>query len=198
MSTPVLSIGANQGRTRGEPGTNGQHSFYQLIHRGARLVPADVIAFGQALKPLGNHHDLLVANVCAPSAALAFGKTAHDVLAQGTAAWLSPHREFDGNRSSNVMLLDRLTPAALGRLVALYEHDVFTQGAIWGIDSCDQWGVELGKALAQRIVPALEVPGDPALAHDKSTNALIRRYRRMAHGQGRGVSSGTPDSRQTT
>ncbi len=163
----------------GEPGTNGQHSFYQLIHQGTRLVPADFIAFGEALNPLGNHHDLLVANVFAQAEALAFGKTAAAVLAEGAPAWLAPHREFDGNRPSNVMLLDRLTPAALGRLVALYEHDVFTQGAIWGIDSFDQWGVELGKTLAQLIVPELAAPGDAALAHDGSTNALIRRYRTM-------------------
>ncbi|MCB9667443.1 MAG: glucose-6-phosphate isomerase [Myxococcales bacterium] len=163
----------------GEPGTNGQHSFYQLLHQGTRLVPADFIAFGQTLNPIGNHHDLLVANVFAQAEALAFGKTAAEVQADGTPAWLAQHREFDGNRPSNVMLLDRLTPAALGRLVALYEHDVFTQGAIWGIDSFDQWGVELGKVLAQRIVPELASPEEPALRHDGSTNALIRRYRRM-------------------
>ena len=163
----------------GEPGTNGQHSFYQLLHQGTRLVPADFIAFGEALNPLGNHHDLLVANVFAQAEALAFGKTAAEVQAEGTPAWLVPHREFDGNRPTNVMLLDRLTPAALGRLVALYEHDVFTQGVIWGIDSFDQWGVELGKVLAQRIIPELTSPAEPTLAHDGSTNALIRRYRRM-------------------
>ncbi len=163
----------------GEPGTNGQHSFYQLIHQGTRLVPADLIAFGQALNPLGDHHDVLVANVFAQAEALAFGKTAAEVEAEGTPAGLAPHREFDGNRPTNVMLLDQLTPAALGRLVALYEHDVFTQGVIWGIDSFDQWGVELGKALAQRIIPELTSAGEPALAHDGSTNALIRRYRRM-------------------
>jgi len=161
----------------GEPGTNGQHSFYQLIHQGTRLVPADFIAFGEALNPLGIQHDLLVANMLAQAEALAFGKTTAEVQAEGTPSWLAPHREFDGNRPSNVMLLDRLTPAALGRLVALYEHDVFTQGAIWGLDSFDQWGVEFGKVLAQRIVPELTDPGDPALAHDESTNELIRRYR---------------------
>jgi glucose-6-phosphate isomerase len=163
----------------GEPGTNGQHSFYQLIHQGTRLVPVDFIAFGQTLNPLGNHHDLLVANVFAQAEALAFGKTADEVMAEGTPAALAPHRAFEGNRPTNVMLLDRLTPAALGKLVALYEHDVFTQGAIWGVDCFDQWGVELGKVLAQRIIPELTSPGEPALAHDGSTNALIRRYRKM-------------------
>ncbi len=163
----------------GEPGTNGQHSFYQLIHQGTRLVPADLIAFGQPLNPLGAHHDLLVANVFAQAEALAFGKTVEEVEAEGTPAWLAPHRAFDGNRPTNVMLLDRLSPEALGRLVALYEHDVFTQGAIWGIDCFDQWGVELGKVLAQRIVPELTGAAEPALKHDGSTNALIRRYRMM-------------------
>ena len=163
----------------GEPGTNGQHSFYQLIHQGTRLVPVDFIAFGQTLNPLGNHHDLLVANVFAQAEALAFGKTVAEVSAEGTPAALAPHRAFEGNRPTNVMLLDRLTPAALGKLVALYEHDVFTQSAIWGIDPFDQWGVELGKVLAQRIIPELTSAGDPALAHDPSTNALIRRYRKM-------------------
>ena len=163
----------------GEPGTNGQHSFYQLIHQGTRLVPVDFIAFGQTLNPLGNHHDLLVANVFAQAEALAFGKTIAEVSAEGTSAALAPHRAFEGNRPTNVMLLDRLTPAALGKLVALYEHDVFTQSAIWGIDPFDQWGVELGKVLAQRIIPELTSAGDPALAHDPSTNALIRRYRKM-------------------
>jgi glucose-6-phosphate isomerase len=163
----------------GEPGTNGQHSFYQLIHQGTRLVPVDFIAFGQTLNPLGNHHDLLVANVFAQAEALAFGKTIAEVSAEGTSATLAPHRAFEGNRPTNVMLLDRLTPAALGKLVALYEHDVFTQSAIWGIDPFDQWGVELGKVLAQRIIPELTSAGDPALAHDTSTNALIRRYRKM-------------------
>jgi glucose-6-phosphate isomerase len=163
----------------GEPGTNGQHSFYQLIHQGTRLVPVDFIAFGQTLNPLGTHHDLLVANVFAQAEALAFGKTVAEVAAEGTPAALAPHRAFEGNRPTNVMLLDRLTPAALGKLVALYEHDVFTQAAIWDIDPFDQWGVELGKVLAQRIIPELTSPDEPALAHDASTNALIRRYRRM-------------------
>jgi glucose-6-phosphate isomerase len=163
----------------GEPGTNGQHSFYQLIHQGTKLIPCDFIAFAKTLNPLGRHHDLLLANVFAQSEALAFGKTADEVRAEGTADWLVPHRTFEGNRPSNTLLLDRLTPAALGRLVALYEHVVFTQGAIWDIDSFDQWGVELGKVLAQRIVPELESPGEPKLAHDSSTNALIRRYRAM-------------------
>lgn len=163
----------------GEPGTNGQHSFYQLLHQGTRLVPADFITFGQALNPLGSHHDILVANVFAQAEALAFGKTVAEVEAAGTPAGLAPHRAFDGNRPTNVMLLERLTPAALGRLVALYEHDVFSQGTIWGIDSFDQWGVELGKVLAQQIIPELTGAGEPLLAHDGSTNALIRRYRRM-------------------
>jgi glucose-6-phosphate isomerase len=163
----------------GEPGTNGQHSFYQLLHQGTRLVPVDFLAFAQPLNPLGRHHDLLVANVLAQAEALAFGKTAEEVRADGTPAALVPHRVFEGNRPSNVLLLDRLTPAALGRLVALYEHSVFTQGTIWQIDSFDQWGVELGKVLAQRIVPELEAADEPELAHDSSTNALIRRYRRL-------------------
>jgi glucose-6-phosphate isomerase len=163
----------------GEPGTNGQHSFYQLLHQGTRLVPADFIAFAHSLNPLGRHHDLLVANVLAQAEALAFGKTADEVKAEGTPDWLVPHRVFEGNRPSSTLLLDRLTPASLGRLVALHEHDVFTQGAIWGIDSFDQWGVELGKVLAQRIVPELEGAAEPRLAHDGSTNALIRRYRDM-------------------
>jgi glucose-6-phosphate isomerase len=162
----------------GEPGTNGQHSFYQLIHQGTRLVPADLIAFERPLNPLGRHHDLLVANVLAQAEALAFGKTADEVRAEGTPEPLVPHRVFEGNRPTNTLLLDRLGPAALGRLVALYEHDVFTQGAIWGIGSFDQWGVELGKVLAQRIASELESPGEPPLSHDGSTNALIRRYRR--------------------
>jgi len=162
----------------GEPGTNGQHSFYQLIHQGTRLIPVDFIAFARSLNPLGHHHDILVANVLAQAEALAFGKTAEEVRAEGTAPALVPHRVFEGNRPTNTLLLDRLTPAALGRLVALYEHDVFTQGVIWGIGSFDQWGVELGKALAQRIMPELEAPGEPELGHDTSTNALIRRYRR--------------------
>jgi glucose-6-phosphate isomerase len=163
----------------GEPGTNGQHSFYQLIHQGTKLIPCDFIAFAQAINPLGRHHDLLLANVFAQSEALAFGKTADEVRAEGVAEWLVPHRTFEGNRPSNTLLLERLTPAALGKLVALYEHVVFTQGAIWDIDSFDQWGVELGKVLAQRIVPELESAEAPKLAHDSSTNALIRRYRAM-------------------
>jgi glucose-6-phosphate isomerase len=162
----------------GEPGTNGQHSFYQLIHQGTRLIPCDFIAFIEPLHPLGRHHDLLVANVFAQSEALAFGKSAEQVRAEGTPDWLAPHRVFQGNRPSNTLLLDRLTPAALGKLVALYEHSVFVQGAIWDIDSFDQWGVELGKVLAQRIVPELETAAEPKLSHDSSTNALIRRYRK--------------------
>jgi len=163
----------------GEPGTNGQHSFYQLIHQGTRLIPCDFIAFGKTLNPLGRHHDMLVANVCAQSEALAFGKTAKQVKAEGTADWLVPHRVFEGNRPSNTILLEKLTPEALGKLVALYEHAVFTQGTIWHIDSFDQWGVELGKVLAQRIIPELESAGEPALQHDSSTNAEIRRYRKF-------------------
>jgi glucose-6-phosphate isomerase len=163
----------------GEPGTNGQHSFYQLIHQGTRLIPCDFIAFGQALNPLGRHHDMLIANVLAQGEALAFGKTPEEVRAEGSPDWLVPHRTFAGNRPSNTLLLDRLTPAALGKLVALYEHSVFTQGAIWHIDSFDQWGVELGKVLAQRIIPELESKSDPKLGHDSSTNALIRRYRKL-------------------
>jgi len=162
----------------GEPGTNGQHSFYQLIHQGTRLIPCDFIAFGKTLNPIGRHHDLLLANVFAQGEALAFGKTADELRAEGTPAALVPHKTFDGNRPSNTLLLEKLTPAALGKLVALYEHIVFTQGAIWQINPFDQWGVELGKVLAQRIVP--ELGGDaPALAHDSSTNALIRRYRQL-------------------
>jgi glucose-6-phosphate isomerase len=163
----------------GEPGTNGQHSFYQLLHQGTRLIPCDFIAFAQTLNPLGRHHDMLLANVFAQTEALAFGKTAVEAEAEGTPDWLVPHRLFDGNRPSNTLLLDRLTPAALGKLVALYEHSVFTQGTIWGIDSFDQWGVELGKALAQRIIPQLESAPEPKLEHDSSTNALIRRYRKL-------------------
>jgi glucose-6-phosphate isomerase len=163
----------------GEPGTNGQHSFYQLIHQGTRLIPCDFIAFGQALNPLGRHHDLLLANVFAQTEALAFGKTPEQVKAEGTPDWLVPHRVFEGNRPSNTILADRLTPEVLGKLVALYEHSVFTQGVIWQIDSFDQWGVELGKVLAQRIVPELESPQEPALGHDTSTNNLIRRYRKL-------------------
>ena len=159
----------------GEPGTNGQHSFYQLIHQGTRLIPADFIGFLHSLNPLGNHHDLLIANVFAQTEALAFGKTAEQVAAEGTPDWLVPHRVFEGNRPSNTMLLDRLTPAALGKLVALYEHSVFVQGTVWSINSFDQWGVELGKVLAKRV--AEELVSDSELTHDSSTNALIRRYR---------------------
>jgi len=163
----------------GEPGTNGQHSFYQLIHQGTRLIPCDFIAFGQALAPLGRHHDLLIANVLAQSEALAFGKTAAEVKAEGTPDWLVPHRTFEGNRPSNTLLIERLTPAVLGQLIALYEHSVYVQGVIWDIDSFDQWGVELGKVLAQRIVPELEGSTEPDLTHDSSTNQLIRAYRKM-------------------
>ena len=161
----------------GEPGTNGQHSFYQLIHQGTKLIPCDFIAFCRPLNEVGRHHDLLMANVLAQAEALAFGKTSEEVSAEGTAAWLVPHRTFEGNRPSNTILMERLTPGALGALVALYEHIVFTQGAIWGIDSFDQWGVELGKVLAGRIVPELESAQEPELVHDASTNALIRRVR---------------------
>jgi glucose-6-phosphate isomerase len=163
----------------GEPGTNGQHSFYQLIHQGTRLIPCDFVAFGHALTPLGRHHDMLLSNVFAQAEALAFGKTAEQVRAEGTPKWLVPHRVFEGNRPSNVILADRLTPEVLGKLVALYEHSVFTQGTIWNINSFDQWGVELGKALAQRIIPELEASSEPELQHDSSTNNLIRRYRQM-------------------
>jgi glucose-6-phosphate isomerase len=163
----------------GEPGTNGQHSFYQLIHQGTRLIPCDFIAFGQALNPLGRHHDMLLANVFAQTEALAFGKTREQVKAEGTPDWLVPHRVFEGDRPSNTILMDRLTPAALGKLVALYEHSVFTQGTIWDIDSFDQWGVELGKVLAQRIIPELEINTEPKLGHDSSTNNLIRHYRKL-------------------
>jgi glucose-6-phosphate isomerase len=162
----------------GEPGTNGQHSFYQLIHQGTKLIPCDFIGFTRPLNPLGRHHDLLFANMFAQAEALAFGKTSQEVLAEGTPAWLAPHRTFQGNRPSSTILLERLTPEALGRLIALYEHSVFTQGAIWGIDSFDQWGVELGKALAARIIPELEPGAEGQLAHDSSTNTLIRRYGR--------------------
>jgi glucose-6-phosphate isomerase len=164
----------------GEPGTNGQHSFYQLIHQGTRLIPCDFICFTESLNPLGNHQDLLIANVFAQAEALAFGRTAEDVAAEGTPDWLVPHRTFAGNRPSNVLMADRLTPRLLGTLVALYEHSVFTQGVIWDINSFDQWGVELGKALAKRIVP--ELAGDSALTHDSSTNALIARYRAARKG----------------
>jgi glucose-6-phosphate isomerase len=161
----------------GEPGTNGQHSFYQLIHQGTHLVPCDFIAFVKPLNPLGQHHDILLANVFAQSEALAIGKARGQVKAEGTPDWLVPHRTFEGKRPSNTILADRLTPESLGRLVALYEHSVFTQGVIWNIDSFDQWGVELGKVLAQRIIPELESKDEPALKHDSSTNNLIRRYR---------------------
>ena len=163
----------------GEPGTNGQHSFYQLIHQGTRLIPCDFIAFARPLEPLGRHHDMLLANVFAQTEALAFGKTPERVKAEGSPDWLVPHRVFEGNRPSNTILADQLTPEVLGKLVALYEHAVFTQGVIWGIDSFDQWGVELGKVLAQRIIPELESAAEPALNHDNSTNTLIRRYRKL-------------------
>ncbi len=170
----------------GEPGTNGQHSFYQLIHQGTRIIPCDFIAFLQPLNRLGRHHDLLLANMFAQAEALAFGKTPQEVRAEGTAASLIPHKTFEGNRPSSTILLERLTPAALGKLVALYEHSVFTQGALWQIDSFDQWGVELGKALAARIIPELETGSEDQLKHDSSTNALIRRYgksRKLSHGR---------------
>jgi glucose-6-phosphate isomerase len=163
----------------GEPGTNGQHSFYQLIHQGTRLIPCDFIAFAKPLRAVGRHHDMLIANVFAQAEALAFGKTREQVKADGAADWLAPHRVFEGNRPSNTILVEELTPAALGKLVALYEHSVFTQGAIWQIDAYDQWGVELGKVLAQRIIPELESEKETALTHDSSTNALIRRYRKL-------------------
>jgi glucose-6-phosphate isomerase len=167
----------------GEPGTNGQHSFYQLIHQGTWLIPCDFIAFAHALTPLGQHHDILLANVLAQSEALAFGKTPEQVKAEGTPDWLVPHRVFDGNRPSTTILADRLTPETLGKLVALYEHSVFTQSAVWSINPFDQWGVELGKALAQRIIPELESKTTPRLKHDSSTNNLIRRYRKMRSGR---------------
>ena len=163
----------------GEPGTNGQHSFYQLIHQGTRLIPCDFIAFAKPLNSVGRHHDMLLANVFAQTEALAFGKTADQVKAEGTPDWLAPHRVFEGNRPSNTILADQLTPETLGKLIALYEHSVFTQGVIWNIDSFDQWGVELGKVLAQRIIPELEDAAEPVLNHDSSTNTLIRRYRKM-------------------
>ena len=163
----------------GEPGTNGQHSFYQLIHQGTRLIPCDFIAFGKTLNPLGRHHDMLLANVFAQSEALAFGKTMEQVKAEGTPDWLAPHRVFEGNRPSNTILAEKLTPEVLGKLIALYEHCVFTQGILWRINSFDQWGVELGKVLAQRIIPELESKDDPPLAHDSSTNNLIRHYRAL-------------------
>jgi glucose-6-phosphate isomerase len=168
----------------GEPGTNGQHSFYQLIHQGTRLIPCDFIAFGQSLNPIGAHHDMLLANVFAQAEALAFGRTPDEVRAEGTPDWLVPHRVFDGNRPSNMLLAERLTPVTLGSLVALYEHSVYTQGAIWRIDSFDQWGVELGKVLAQRIVPELDDGTEPTLRHDSSTNALIRRVRKLKRSTG--------------
>ena len=163
----------------GEPGTNGQHSFYQLIHQGTRLIPCDFIAFYKTLNPLGRHHEILLANVFAQAEALAFGKTSEQVKAEGTPDWLVPHRVFEGNRPSNTILIERLTPETLGKLVALYEHSVFTQGTIWNIDSFDQWGVELGKQLAQRIIPELEGKQEPAFNHDSSTNKLIRQYRKF-------------------
>jgi glucose-6-phosphate isomerase len=163
----------------GEPGTNGQHSFYQLVHQGTRLIPCDFIAFGKSLNPLGRHHDMLLANVCAQTEALAFGKTREQVKAEGTSDWLVPHRVFEGNRPSNTILAEKLTPATLGKLVALYEHSVFTQGTVWHIDSFDQWGVELGKVLAQRIIPEIESKAEPQLAHDSSTSNVIRRYRKL-------------------
>jgi glucose-6-phosphate isomerase len=163
----------------GEPGTNGQHSFYQLIHQGTKLIPCDFIGFGKTLNPLGEHHDLLMSNLFAQSEALAFGKTAAEVRAEGTPDWLVPHRVFEGNRPSNTILIERLTPEVLGKLVALYEHAVFTQGVIWNVDSFDQWGVELGKVLARRITPELQPASEPALKHDSSTNTLIRRYRKL-------------------
>ena len=163
----------------GEPGTNGQHSFYQLIHQGTRLIPCDFIAFGKPLNPAGQHHDILIANVFAQAEALAFGKTPEQVEAEGTPKWLVPHRVFEGNRPSNTILVDQLTPESLGKLVALYEHSVFTQGAVWNIDSFDQWGVELGKVLAQRIIPELQSEAQGKLAHDSSTNKLIRYYRKL-------------------
>jgi glucose-6-phosphate isomerase len=169
----------------GEPGTNGQHSFYQLIHQGTKLIPCDFIAFAEPLNPIGRHHDLLLANVFAQAEALAFGKTAEEVQAEGAPSWLAPHRSFEGNRPSTMILLERLTPAALGKLVALYEHCVFAQGALWQVGSFDQWGVELGKVLAGRIIPELENKAEPSLNHDSSTNTLIRRYRRSRWPSGR-------------
>jgi glucose-6-phosphate isomerase len=163
----------------GEPGTNGQHSFYQLIHQGTKLIPCDFIAFVQTVNPLGNHHELLLANVFAQAEALAFGKTPDEVRSEGTPEWLVPHRTFEGNRPSTVILAEKLTPETLGKLIALYEHSVFTQGTIWQIDSFDQWGVELGKALANRIIPELSAATETELKHDSSTNALVRRYRKL-------------------
>jgi glucose-6-phosphate isomerase len=166
----------------GEPGTNGQHSFYQLIHQGTRKIACDFLGFTQSLNPLGSHHDQLMANMFAQAEALAFGKSAEEVKAEGTADWLVPHRTFAGNRASNTILLEKLTPSALGKLVALYEHSVFTQGVIWNINPFDQWGVELGKVLAKRIAPELEATSPPELKHDSSTNTLIERYR-LQHGR---------------
>jgi glucose-6-phosphate isomerase len=163
----------------GEPGTNGQHSFYQMIHQGTKLIPCDFIAFAETLNPLGRHHDMLLANVFAQTEALAFGKTPEQVKAEGTPDWLAPHRVFEGNRASNTILTGRLTPETLGKLIALYEHSVFTQGTIWHVNSFDQWGVELGKVLAQRIIPELESQAEPPLGHDSSTNNLIQRYRKL-------------------
>ena len=163
----------------GEPGTNGQHSFYQLIHQGTRLIPCDLIGFCRSLNPLGEHHDLLMSNVFAQAEALAFGKTVEEVKAEGTPDWLVPHRTFEGNRPTSVLLAERLTPETLGKLVALYEHSVFTQGTVWDIDSFDQWGVELGKVLAKRIIPELQRKDEPGLGHDSSTNTLIRRFRKL-------------------
>ncbi len=167
----------------GEPGTNGQHSFYQLIHQGTRLIPCDFIAFIETLNPLGRHHTMLLANVLAQAEALAFGKTPEQVKAEGTPDWLVPHRVFEGNRPSNTIIAQRLTPKTLGKLIALYEHSVFVQGVIWNIDSFDQWGVELGKALAQRIIPELEATTERPLEHDSSTNNLIQRYRQSSKAQ---------------
>jgi glucose-6-phosphate isomerase len=163
----------------GEPGTNGQHSFYQLIHQGTKLIPCDFIGFANTLNPLGDHHDILMSNIFAQAEALAFGKTAEEEKTEGTPDWMVPHRTFEGNRPSTVILADRLTPETLGKLVALYEHSVFTQGVVWNIDSFDQWGVELGKVLAQRITPELQCAAPPDLKHDSSTNTLIRRYRKI-------------------
>jgi glucose-6-phosphate isomerase len=167
----------------GEPGTNGQHSFYQLIHQGTQITPCDFIAFYRSLNPIGRHHDILIANVLAQAEALAIGKTPDQVRAEGTADWLVPHRVFEGNRPSNTIFAEQLTPATLGKLVALYEHSVFTQASIWQIDPFDQWGVELGKVLAQSIIPELEDPEQPKLQHDSSTNTLIRRYRQFKEKQ---------------
>jgi glucose-6-phosphate isomerase len=163
----------------GEPGTNGQHSFYQLLHQGTQLIPVDLIGFGQSLNPLGDHHDILSSNVFAQAQALAFGKTEEEVRAEGTPGPVVPHRVMPGNRPTNVLLAEKLTPHTLGTLVALYEHSVFTQGTIWSIDSFDQWGVELGKALAMAIIPELESAAEPELKHDSSTNTLIRHYRAL-------------------